>query len=156
MSRNALALGFVVLCLIASPVAAGPVTEVEQVPGAFRNAFKTGDLDGITALYAPDASFLPTVGPARLDGRDAIRGYYQRVFANSKSRDIIPANERWQKFGDIVVRSNDVRIEQELADGRAVVTLARLSTVYQRGPSGWLIVNMNSAQQPQPAQAPAR
>lgn len=137
-------------CAFAAPIAApaqpyGPELVVE----GFLDAFRAGDLDAIVSLHAPDASWLPTTGGPRLDGQDAIRGYYQRVFANTRARSITPSNERWQPLGDdVAVRSADIRIDQEATDGRALVTLARLTAVYRRDEAGgWSIVHQHSCQQ---------
>lgn len=138
-------------CACAAPVAApaqpyGPEMAVER----FLDAFRDGDLDALVSLHAPDASWLPTTGDPRLDGQDAIRGYYQRLFAGTPTRSITPSDERWQPLGDdVAVRSADIRIDQETTDGRALVTFARLTAVYRRDEAGgWTIVHQHSCQRP--------
>jgi uncharacterized protein (TIGR02246 family) len=44
-------------------------------------AFRAGDVPGLLADYAKDATFL-TKGPGVLRGSDAIRGLYEMVFAH--------------------------------------------------------------------------
>ena len=39
----------------------------------FGQCVRAGDLDGLVALYAPDAVFIPSPGAPVLTGRDAIR-----------------------------------------------------------------------------------
>jgi uncharacterized protein (TIGR02246 family) len=140
---------FALALACAGPVAAsaqpyGPELVVER----FLETFHAGDLDAIVSLHAPDASWLPTTGGPRLDGRDAIRRYYHSIFANTRTRSITPSNEHWHPLGDdAAVRSADIRIDQETKDGRAVVTLARLTAVYRRDEAGgWAIVHQHSCQ----------
>lgn len=135
--------------------AAAQIMDVEQIPDRFIELFRQGDLDALTGLFAPDASFVPIVGPARLDNVDGIRGYFKRVFDGSRSRDMAFSNVRWQKYGDIVVRSADVVIRQALLDGRQVANPVRVTFVYQNSPQGWRIVHYHGSGQPSPAPNPA-
>ncbi|NML17118.1 YybH family protein [Azohydromonas caseinilytica] len=127
---------------------AAQVADVEQLPQLYIEAYRNGDADRIASLFAPDASFIPLLALPRLQGRDAIRAYYRRSITNSRSRNITPTNQLVQAYGDVVVRSADIRIDQELLDGRQVATLARVSFVYRREPQGWLIVHHHQSVQP--------
>jgi len=135
--------------------AAAQIKEVEQIPDRFIELFRQGDLDALTGLFASDASFVPIVGPARLDSADGIRGYFKRVFDGSRSRDMAFSNVRWQKYGDIVVRSADVVIRQVLLDGRQVANPVRVTFVYRDSPQGWHIVHYHGSGQPSPVPGPA-
>lgn len=126
---------------VTSLQAVAQVKQVEEMPTRFIELFQQGDLPALIALFAPDASYIPTVGKSRFDGIEGIRGYFGNVFKNSKSRNITFTNERWQKFGDIVVRSADIVIHQELLDGQSRDTPSRVSFVYQKGADGWRIVH---------------
>ena len=155
-SPPAFNLGLASLLAVASTFALAQVADVEQLPQAYIEAYRNGDADRIASLFAPDASFIPLLALPRLQGRDAIRAYYQRSIDNSRSRDITPSNQRVQAYGDVVVRSADIRIDQALLDGRQVATQARVSFVYKREPQGWFIVHHHQSVQPAaPAAAPA-
>lgn len=132
------------------------VPDVEQLPQVYIAAYRAGDADRIASLFSTDATFIPVLALPRLQGRDAVRSYYEKAIANTKSRDITPSNERVQDYGDMVVRSADIRIEQELLDGRRVATQARVSFVYRREPGGWLIVHHHQSVQPLPPVAASR
>jgi uncharacterized protein (TIGR02246 family) len=124
--------------------------ELEQVTEQFLEHFSKGDLDSLAGLFAADASYTPIAGPARLNGRDAIRGYYARVFAGSTSRSITPQAIRWQRYGDVMIRSADARIDQELKSGGKASTTARITFVYALQDGRWTIVHHHSSQQPAP------
>jgi uncharacterized protein (TIGR02246 family) len=124
-----------------SSQAVAQVKQVEEMPTRFIEVFRQGDLPALIALFAPDASYIPTVGKSPFDGIEGIRGYYGNVFKNSKSRNITFTNERWQKYGDIVVRSADIVIHQDLLDGQSRDTPSRVSFVCQKGADGWRIAH---------------
>ena len=48
---------------------------------AYVRALNTGDLDGIVALYADDATLEDPIGSAPVVGREAIRAFYARSLA---------------------------------------------------------------------------
>jgi uncharacterized protein (TIGR02246 family) len=143
--------GCLLVCagLVSIPVGA-QVPDVEQLPQVYIEAYRAGDADRIASLFSTDASFIPLLALPRLQGRDAVRSYYQKSISNTKSRDITPTNQRVQDYGDMVVRSADIRIDQELLDGRRVATQARVTFVYRREPGGWLIVHHHQSVQPLP------
>lgn len=146
--------GFGLLLALGGSAAAQPAG-AQQAVDRFLGAFAAGDLDGMVALHAPDAVFLPTTGGARLVGHEAIRGYYARIFAATAARSIVPANEHWQTIGDdVALRTAEVRIEQEFPDGRRATTPSRLSVAFRREGEGWRIVQMHSCAQTAPPAAP--
>jgi ketosteroid isomerase-like protein len=49
-----------------------PATEPEQMHSLFEQAFNTGDIDALVALYEPDAALVPQPG-ALAEGSAAIR-----------------------------------------------------------------------------------
>jgi uncharacterized protein (TIGR02246 family) len=128
--------------------------ELERVTERFLDHFRDGDLEALAGLFAQDASYVPIAGAARINGRDGIRGYYQRVFANSKSRSITPLQVRWQRFGDLAIRSADARIDQVLPNGNSASTPARITFVYRLHRGEWTIVHHHSSVQP-PTPKPA-
>ena len=140
------------LCTV--PVSA-QVADVQQLPEVYIEAYRAGDAERIASLFSSDASFIPLLALPRLQGREAVKAYYQRAISNTRSRNITPSNQRVQDYGNVVVRSADIRIDQELLDGRQVATQARVTFVYKREADGWLIVHHHQSVQPVPAAAAA-
>ena len=126
----------------------GAPKDLEPLSDRFDEFFRQGNLEGIVALFAPDASYVPLVGPARLDGHAGVREHYQRSFAGSRSRDITTLSQRWQLAGDLAIRTADVLIEQQPLEGAAIDTRARITLVYRRQAEGWRIVHHHGSQQP--------
>jgi hypothetical protein len=86
--------------------------------------------------------------PARLGSADSTRGYFKRVFDGSKSCDMAFNNEQGQKYDNIMVRSADVVIRQELLDGRQVANPGRVTFVYRNSPQRWHIVHYHGSARP--------
>jgi uncharacterized protein (TIGR02246 family) len=60
----------------AMTLSAGDKAQIRATDSAFAASVNTGDLEGVTAVYADDASLLaPNLPPQK--GRDAIRGFWQ-------------------------------------------------------------------------------
>ena len=135
----------------------GAITDSDQLPVAYIEAYRNGDAARIAALFADDATFVPLLPMARFQGREAVRAYYQRAIGATTARNITPTQQTVQDYGDVVVRSADIRIDQTFADGRQVATPARVSFVYRRDGGQWRIVHHHQSVMPAPpASAPAR
>jgi uncharacterized protein (TIGR02246 family) len=61
--------------------------EVNGVLGQWKDAWDADNADGLSKLYAPDASYLPP-GAASAQGRDAIRDYLATILPASGSADV--------------------------------------------------------------------
>lgn len=57
-----------------------PVHDLKQLPIAFADYFSAGDLDGLLALNAPDAVFVPSPGEA-VTGADNVRAALEQFLA---------------------------------------------------------------------------
>ena len=53
--------------------------------------------------------------------------YYQRAISSTRSRSITASNESVQDYGDVIVRTADVVIDQTFQDGRTAATPAAAS-----------------------------
>lgn len=142
MLRSLLTVGLIAAC--STPTVA-QVTDVEQMPERFIEHFRRGDLGALTSLFALDISYIPIVGPRRLDDVQEVSGYYGKVFSESRARNITFRNVRWKKMDDVAVRTADVVIDLELLDGSKRSTPSRVSFVYQQGPSGWKIAHFHGS-----------
>ena len=143
----------------AAPSAESPspgVRDASQLPRIFVDAYRDGDADKIASLFAPEATFIPLLPMPRFQGPDAVRAYYQRAISSNVSRSITPSNEAVQDYGDVIVRSADIVVDQEFSDGRRVAIPARVSFVYKRESGVWRIVHHHQSVRPAaPSTAPA-
>ena len=124
------------------------VKDAAQIPQMYIDAYRDGDANKIASLFAPEATFIPLLPMARFQGPEAVRAYYQRAISNTKSRSITPSNEAVQDYGDVIVRTADIVINQEFPDGRKLATPARVSFVYKHDRHGWRIVHHHQSVRP--------
>ena len=125
------ALALLAGCAVLPPGSGAPgaVQDAAQVPQIYIDAYRDGDANRIASLFAPDATFVPLLGMPRFQGPEAVRAYYQRAISSTRARSITPSGEIVQDYGNLIVRSADVVIDQEFPDGRKVSTPARRSFV---------------------------
>ncbi len=135
------------------PSAAGAIRDPGRIPQMYIDAYRNGDAQAIASLFAADATFIPLLPMARFAGPEPVRAYYQRAIANSRSRNITPSNELVQDYGDVIVRTSDIVIDQETLDGRKLATPARVTFVYRRDRDGWRIVHHHQSVRPAPPPA---
>ena len=57
----------------------------ESVLEQWAQCFNNGDLDGITSLYQPDSTLLPTFKPVLMQSRDQISGYFSAAIEGNAS-----------------------------------------------------------------------
>jgi len=119
-----------------------PVIDPQELHRLFAELVNAGDLDGLVALYEPDAAFLGPDG-ASATGSDAIRGRLQGLLAIAPQ--ITPTSSRVIMAGDIALMSNSWRIT--LGGGGEPRELEGTSTeVARRRPDGsWRYVIDNPA-----------
>ncbi len=106
----------------------------EQAHDLFAEYFNAGDLDGLLALYEPDALLCadPEGGPAR--GRQAIRAALAGFLA-LKGRLTLETKLAAQN-GDLALLRSEWRVTGTDADGKAVDMTHNSAEVVRRGPDG--------------------
>jgi uncharacterized protein (TIGR02246 family) len=115
-----------------------PVRRPDDWPRAFEERLNAGDLEGVVALYAPEARLVTRAGDV-LEGRDAIRP----VLAG-----LVAARTRFQSrvvravtAGDVAVLYTDFEGESQGASGRPVPIRSAAIEVLRRQPDGgWLLI----------------
>jgi steroid delta-isomerase len=55
----------------------------ERLVGTYLDRHAATDLDGVVALFAPEAWLEDPVGAPRVEGREAIRGFYRATHARN-------------------------------------------------------------------------
>ena len=124
------------------------IRDAAQVPQIYVDAYREGDAGRIASLFAPEATFIPLLPMPRFKGPEAVRAYYQHAISSTRSRSITASNESVQDYGDVIVRTADVVIEQTFQDGRTAATHARVSFVYRRDRDSWRIVHHHQSVRP--------
>jgi uncharacterized protein (TIGR02246 family) len=104
----------------------------------FSRLLAHGDLDGMVALYEPDATFAPQPGQS-VAGRDAIREALQGFLAVKPRME--GTIEKVLEAGDTALVTNRWKLSGTAPDGSPVEMAATSADVLRRRPDGsWGIV----------------
>ena len=84
--RAFLIAGAIVLAVDTTGASADPKQDAVQVVERWAKAFTDSDVDGIVALYAPDALFLGTQSKAVVADPSGIRKHFENALLNNRPR----------------------------------------------------------------------
>lgn len=141
---------FTAALLLAAPLLAadpGP----KSLDDAWAKAAKANDLDGIMALYAPDALMYPP-DAMEAKGKDAIRANYKGFLDTMTIRDAKLTDTHYETHGDIgLAHGHWVMTVVPKAGGDPVQMEGRFSSVAKKIGGKWLyVVDHASAPMPPP------
>ena len=111
----------------------------EDVNRLFEARVNAGDLEGVVALYEPDAT-LVTADAGTLVGHAAIRGYFEGMIGMQGEIDmgeyrVVPLDD------GLAVMSHDWRANVASPDGQRMVLTGKATEVARRQPDGrWLFI----------------
>jgi uncharacterized protein (TIGR02246 family) len=114
-----------------------PASSPEQLHARFAEVFNAGDLDGIVALYEPDAVFAPEPGKT-VTGRAAIAEAY-RAFLSMRPRIEMKTLGILSMSEGIALAYGRWSIKGKAEDGSPVEMAGRDTEIMRRQPNGgWL------------------
>ena len=114
------------------------LTNPHALMSAFSDRFNAHDLDGLVALYEPEAAFAPRPG-VTVTGHDAIRAALAEFLALRPTISAVVAEVL--SGGDVALVLNDWDLTGTAADGTELRQQGRSSDVVRRQPDGrWLVV----------------
>ena len=108
-------------------------------------ALQTHDPKQVAALYAPDATLLPTLSKEVRQSPDAIEDYFTEFLKLSPKGTIVQQNIRI--YDPIAINSGVYSFRTKIS-GKAHDVAARFTFVYRREPSGWKIIEHHSSTMP--------
>lgn len=123
-----------------------------QIGGLFERwneHLAAGDLQGLVALYAPDAVLLPTASNQIRVGREAIESYFQDFLAGSPAS---VTNHRELRFPseNVALDTGTYTFTLADADGSRREVMARYTFLYQKVGDDWTTINHHSSAMPEP------
>jgi len=131
------------LASVCSFITASAVADdgMNEIGLAFVKAFKANDLDGVVALYAPDALSFPPDSMNAM-GRDEIRASWGGLLNNFDVQDVIITNAHHQTSGDLSSAwGNFKMILISRQDGSELVLEGRFTDVAKKINGQWLYLN---------------
>ena len=119
-----------------------PATTPEQIHRLFEEAFNAGDIDGLMALFEPDAALVPQPGSVA-HGTEEVREALGRYLALEGR--IALDTRLVVKVGDLAYLSNAWSLDGTGPDGQPLTLGATTAEVARRQPDGtWRYVIDNA------------
>ena len=132
---------------IETPPARGAEADIHAALQRWVEALGSGKGEApIAALYAPEAVLLSTFDPKPLETPAEITAYFQNLTKNPNLKATVQT-EKVHAFADGGVTSGLYTFSYT-KDGKEVRVPARFSFVFNRTPTGWLIVSHHSSVEP--------
>jgi uncharacterized protein (TIGR02246 family) len=138
----------VVLLGISQAAWASAKDEVAAATAKWGEVLALHDPDPIVALYDDETAVLwGTISPTRLDGKQGIRGYFERAYKALPGITVTFGDQNIRVLGDTAVNTGYYTF-RFLKDGKPTDLPARYSFTYVRRPWGWMIVDHHSSKLP--------
>lgn len=145
--RNLVQSVCVLFVLAPSPAFAGPAEEANAAIDAWASTYNANDLEGLIALYTPDATLLGTFSPAISDGADGIRKIFGAL-KGSGNKNVI-GERRTVVLGDNAVLVTGFYEFTRLADGRPIPAPSRFTMLLTKRDGQWRLAHHHSSPRPQ-------
>jgi uncharacterized protein (TIGR02246 family) len=122
--------------------------EISALLDAWFAALESGDPHRVAALYAPDATLLPTISNQMRATPDEILAYFER-FLQMAPRGMKHA-QNISVYERIAINSGVYGfVTHDPAAGAAEIT-CRFTFVYRKDSAGWKIIEHHSSMMPEP------
>jgi uncharacterized protein (TIGR02246 family) len=141
-------LGCAALLCACGGKAASTEQDALQVIERWKTAFKESDVDGITRLYAPDASFFGTGSQALVTAPAAIRTYFETALQRNKPRGAELLEHSVRVVSDDVVIVTGLDRVSGTKDGSIQYGNGRVTFVLERREGTWRIVHFHRSALP--------
>jgi uncharacterized protein (TIGR02246 family) len=136
------------LALVVATAGAAPRDDALALVDRWAAAFAASDVDGITNLYAADATFIGTSSTAVLTGHAAIRGYFERALNEDRPRGAVFGEREVTVVSarEVVVTGLDTTTR--VRAGKRVDTPGRITFVVAKRGRDWRIVHFHRSALP--------
>lgn len=107
------------------------------------------DIEGVLALYHPEAVLWGTRSPSLRDNPATVREYFNILKTVPPSYKAVLGEQRIRIYEGIAINTGTYTFS-EVQDGKEIVRPARFSFVYRKHDGRWLIVDHHSSASPAP------
>ncbi len=136
---------FASLC---STAIAGPKEDAFDILEKWTKAFMNSDVDGIVALYAPDALLLGTGSKTIVVKPDDIRKYFEGAFLNFKQINATLVSHSAIILSDTAVVVTGMDNITGVRDGKPINNNGRVTFVVAKRGANWQIVHFHRSAMP--------
>jgi uncharacterized protein (TIGR02246 family) len=135
------------LCLLVSaPVLAAPADDVAAVEAKWTEAFAKWDLDGLAALYTPDAYFFGSL-PDLYRGPDGVKAYFSKLPKGVFKAAAFSDDHVTELSPDVIVTAGFVTFTREV-NGQTSQLPFRISLTLVRQDGVWKIASHHASPKP--------
>lgn len=129
---------------------AGPAEEIAQIGAERGKAFREGNLDRMMADYADNAVLISARDSFRVEGKEAIRGYYAKFFEQFPTRAAFGRQPSTRVYGNDTVVVQNAYLHLRLVDRAGQVTdlFTRISQTWVRQAGQWWLVDQHLSRLP--------
>ena len=124
--------------------------EIAAVTQKWIEGMTRHDIDGVVALYDPEAILWGTRSPTLRDKPESVREYFNILKTVPPSYKAVLGEQRIRIYGDVAINTGTYTFS-EIRDGKEIVRPARFSFVFRYRNGQWLIVDHHSSAVPAPA-----
>jgi uncharacterized protein (TIGR02246 family) len=136
------------LSVFASGAAAQAPDEALRIVERWATAFGNSDVEAITNLYAPDATFLGTSSTGVLANRDAIRGYFERALLVDRPRTATLEEVAVTVLGPSAVVVTGTDVVTRVREGATIRAAGRVTFVVVERAGEWRIAHFHRSTMP--------
>lgn len=134
---------------VSAPLWAGPGEEVLQIAGPRAKALEEGNLDAYMAAFADNAVFQSALSPFRIEGKEAIRGYFAQLFQLYPTRRVSPRQSMVRAFNDdLIIQNTYTALSLTDQKGTVLNYGLRTSVVWAKIGGRWQIVDQHGSRLP--------
>lgn len=128
---------------------AGPTEEVAQISGPRLQALLDGNVDAYVAAYADNAVFHSSFSPFRIEGKEAIRAFFNGLVRMYPKRHVFIRQPVTRAYNDdLVVQDSYAVLNWYNEEGKAETYDTRGSTVWAKTSGRWQIVEQHISRLP--------
>jgi uncharacterized protein (TIGR02246 family) len=127
---------------------ADPKQDAMEVVERWAKAFNESDVDGIVALYAPDALFLGTQSKAVVAEPSGVRKYFENALLTNRPRGAKLDEHNVLPISDSAVVVTGLDTVTAVRDGQPVSVNGRVTFVVARRGADWKIVHFHRSAMP--------
>lgn len=124
---------------------AGPAEEIAEIGRERAKAYREGNLDALIAAYADNAVLISARVPFRVEGKEAIRGYFAELFERYPTRSFVVRQPSTRVYGNDTVVVQNVYAHLRFVDRTGQVTdrFTRISQTWVKIDGKWRIVDLH-------------
>ncbi len=142
---------FLLIVVSSEAALAGPKEELAEFWQQRAGAFDTRSVENVTATYADDAVYISTLTPFRIEGKQAIRGFFADLFDAYPTIKSVVRQPLERIYNDGTMAVADWYQDSTLIDrdGHAHRIFLRVSYTLVKERNGWVIVENVFSRLPQ-------